>query len=157
MYRTLSLGFLLVITAITMTIPLQVYAGLGEDESTVTRDHRGFKGTNHQVTNVKNFRVHTLTLGDGVTIKEYVAGGGSIFGVTWSGGNYHPNLNTLLGKHYNEYQSHSKEMVGRRGSRFKSLKTDNITVEMGGHMGAISGRAWNESLLPAGITPNDIN
>jgi hypothetical protein len=144
------------VLCISLSFSSLAFAGLGLDEKSCTDEEKIFNAKSHEVASVKTYRIHTLTLNNGMTIKEYVAEGGIVFGVSWRGKSFNPKFDNLFGKHFAEYQAHASEMPQGKGRRFSSLKTENMTVEMGGHMGSLSGKAYVSNLIPTGITPDDI-
>jgi len=148
--------FFLALSISIITLSPMAFAGLGQDESSCTNEASLFKAKSHDVTNIKSYRVHTITTQNGMIIKEYVASGGIVFGVSWHGAPFHPNFDNLFGKHFAEYSAHAHEMPNIKGHRFNTLKTENLTIEMGGHMRSMSGRAYAASLIPAGVTSDEI-
>ncbi len=113
---------------------------------------------------MNSYTVHVLQELNGTTINEYVANG-KIFAVSWRGGVRHPDLTNLLGAHFKEYQavntlvpSHARGAGARNGpGRGKrTVTTENIQVETGGHVGSVQGRAWVAKLIPAGVTLREI-
>lgn len=141
---------------ISLSFSSLAFAGLGFDEKSCSDEEKFFSAKSHEITNVKNYRVHILKLNDGMIIREHVTGGGVVFGVCWSGTGYHPKFDKLFGKHFAEFQAHKNEMPHRRSHPFNHLETANMVVEMGGHPMSLSGCAYIPALLPAGVTPGDI-
>lgn len=128
------------------------FGGLGETEDTCNRD----LSPNHKTVQVGNYRVHTITGETGSTLREYATGGGVVFAVAWDGGLRHPDLENFLGKHLGEYKNHISEFKHQSGRRMTHVQTENVVFNIGGHMGHVHGNAYVPSLLPAGVTANDI-
>jgi hypothetical protein len=104
----------------------------------------------------KYFTVH-ITSEDAMTIKEYESKvDGTIFALTWKGLN-HPDLSPLLGNHFEEYKQANKTPAPRKiRSSHRVIQSGDLIVEKYGHMGAMQGRAYLKTLIPPGVTENDI-
>jgi hypothetical protein len=92
------------------------------------------------------------TLKSGTVVHEFVDASGAVFAVSWSGP-FKPDLKRLLGRHFG--------MLGgggtHRGNRAPvDVKSDDVVVQSGGHMGAFEGRAWLISKLPAGFDTQEM-
>jgi len=86
-------------------------------------------------------------------IREYVTPAGKVFGVSWTGPTI-PDLSQLLGSYNAEYQNTLRAKPGRR--RVAVVHNPDLVVENGGHMRAFHGRAYLESMLPAGVPPETV-
>jgi hypothetical protein len=105
---------------------------------------------------MRNFSINTITVA-GMEIKEYVAPDGVVFAVVWEGTGV-PNLQLLLGDHYEEYRE-GLETARNRKPRVKEpfrMKSDRLVVEQAGHSRSLWGRAYLPSQLPPGVRPEDI-
>jgi hypothetical protein len=49
-----------------------------------------------------------------------------------------------------------KGSVRQHGRRSRSIRTDRVVVEHGGHMRSLTGRAYDPSLVPSGVSPEEI-
>jgi hypothetical protein len=76
-----------------------------------------------------------------------------VFAVAWSGGAA-PDLPTLLGAFHDEYRAAASVRPALRGPR--RVETARIVVETWGHQRDLHGRAWIPSLVPAGVTLDDL-
>ena len=77
----------------------------------------------------------------------------TVFAVVWRG-KRPPNLVSLLGSYFQEYQEASAAAASngpmRRG--MTRIQASHVVVETGGHPGEVRGRAYIPSLLPSGVT-----
>lgn len=132
-----------------MDVP-STWAALGEAGTSVETDRRALAGTVRTLP-AQGYSIQEITASD-VTVREYVSGG-TVFAVAWRG-RRPPNLVSLLGVYFREYQEASAaaaatEPVRRRGTR---IQAPHIVVETGGQARDIRGRAYLPALLPAGVT-----
>jgi hypothetical protein len=97
----------------------------------------------------RDYTVHEITGDDGTLIREYVTPAGKVFGVSWSGPTI-PDLEQLLGTYNAEFQTAIRAKRGRRSSA--AVHNPDLVVESSGHMRAFHGRAYLNSMLPAGVT-----
>jgi hypothetical protein len=104
--------------------------------------------------NSATYSVSTTTLAGGTTVREYVGANGVVFAVAWDGP-FLPDLRELLGQHFATYTSESARLpkAGRGPVR---VAQPDVTIESTGHMRAYAGRAWVDSLLPAGFDKDAI-
>jgi hypothetical protein len=130
------------------------YAGLGENESTLSRDYQALNGVQKTLSDFTNYHVYTFLTDGKVIIKEYVNTSGIIFAVTTSG-IVQPDLDDLLGRYYREYTNMNDHHY-TPGRRHGSTKTDHIVVEEGGHMMSAYMKAWVPRELPTGMSDNEI-
>lgn len=96
-----------------------------------------------------SYSVRSFVSGDGVTVREFAARSGPVFGVAWQG-RRPPDLRVLLGSYYSEYTS---EVSPRRHVNLHHavIKGPNSVIVMGGHMGHIVGRAYVPGLAPSDV------
>jgi hypothetical protein len=139
-----------------LLIASTAFAGLGQDQTSVETDRRTFSGGKTQITSFSGYSVHQFA-SSGLTVLEYSLPNGTVFAVTWKGIS-HPDLTSLLGSYLKDYQaalkSTPRQIAGRR--RFGVVQGKEVTVERGGHMRAVRGRAYVTSMFPQGVTANDI-
>jgi len=102
----------------------------------------------------KKFSVQEME-SDANTVKEYINNDGVIFAITWQGLD-HPDLSVLLGSYYSGYQNSAKEQPRARGQRHHNVRKENLVVQKWGHMRALQGRAYDPSLLPSGVSLDEI-
>lgn len=99
------------------------------------------------------YSVNEVTLVSGTLVREYVSAGNVVFGVVWQGPTM-PDLRQLLGT------SAAKVTTGANApdsGRNLNITTSDFVLHSGGHMRSFQGDAYIPSLVPAGVTPDDIN
>lgn len=96
------------------------------------------------------FSTQSFVTGNGVTVREYSARSGPVFGVAWQG-RRPPDLSVLLGSYYPEYQAAAKAHKGQIGLHHGVIAGHDSVVYLTGHMGNLSGRAYAPSLVPSGV------
>lgn len=97
------------------------------------------------------YTVSETTLDSGTVVRQYVDAGGTVFAVSWSGPSA-PDLKELLGAHFDTLVAHAGARQGSQRSRL-NLRRSDVVITTAGHMGALEGRAWVPSKLPAGFDP----
>jgi hypothetical protein len=150
------LGGFLVAAALLALLPLPAAATLGEVEASIQADTLRAAAV-HRVSRDLALQVHTLTLADGSTIRQYVAPGGRICAVSWNT-RFKPRLDQLLGAHFVTYaQAGRQAQQQRAGPRHRAmLSRGDLVVESGAHLNAHVGRAYLRSLMPAGTAADAI-
>jgi hypothetical protein len=131
------------------------WAGLGQQQSSVETDRVQMRAR-HAVTRAAQYAVHDLQMADGSHLRQYVAGNGQVFAVTWNA-LHKPDLSGLLGNAFASY-SGAVQVAARRGGiqrQFRHESTD-LVVQTGGHLHVFSGYAYRPSLLPRGISPQTL-
>jgi hypothetical protein len=103
------------------------------------------------------YTVNTTTLANGTVIREYLDAKGVVFAVSWRGPRI-GSLETLLGGYFPEWQKGLASAQAARGGGYGpvSLRENDLVVESGGHMGALTGRAWLPQALPQGVGADQI-
>jgi len=129
-------------------------AALGGSVDSIESDRRMLSAVRGNVTQGADYAVHEITYG-GTIVREYASPQGVVFAIAWNG-NRSPDLTTLLGSYANEYQNALQNTPHRPGLRHSSIKADNVVVERWGHVGHLQGRAYAPSLIPPGVTTDEI-
>ena len=132
--------------------PRLACAALGEAESTVTDDAQKLKGE-IKSTERAAYRVHEIQLPSGTLLREYVAPGGKVFAVSWSGPAL-PNLSQALGSYFAVYASAAQEK--HAGRNHLEIRQEGFVMHSSGHMRAFSGHAYLPQAVPAGMALEDI-
>ncbi|WP_321945949.1 DUF2844 domain-containing protein [Paraburkholderia sp. J10-1] len=106
---------------------------------------------------VARYTVNTSTLANGATIREYLDAKGIVFALSWRGPRV-GSLETLLGSYFPAWQKGLASAHAARGGGYGpvALREDDLVVESGGHMGALTGRAWLPPALPQGFSTDEI-
>lgn len=125
-------------------------ATLGEQEKSVENVEAKLKAA-HSKTQQADYTVYKLE-SNGITIKEYVTLDGKVFAVRWKGLSQ-PDLKTLFGAYYTEFENADKKRVKRRSHRSVSIRTSKIVVLRSGRMMDLHGLAYVPELVPPGINP----
>jgi len=129
-------------------------AALGESADSIASDRKSLSAVRGAVTVLNNYTIQTIE-SDSATVREYISPSGVVFGIAWNG-LVHPDLAQLLGSYVDEYQKALHEVKHKPGRRHAQVKTGNIVVEKWGHMRNLRGRAYVPSLIPAGVTVDEI-
>jgi hypothetical protein len=154
----LTLAALLAGCSLALTaIPAR--AGLGGDAASVESDSAAMQGKMSQsakqtLEQSASYNVKTFVTGNGVTVREYAAQSGPIFGVAWQG-RRPPDLSVLLGSYYAEYATASG-LKRHANLHHQVVAGPNSIVVMGGHMGYLVGRAYVPRLAPSGVDPKAV-
>jgi uncharacterized protein DUF2844 len=145
----------LTILLIHSTTVTPVWAALGQSVASVARD-RAAMGGQGQSKPGKGYSIESITVA-GMTIKEYVSSDGIVFAVAWRGTGA-PDLPLLFGSYFDEYREGLTALQNKqpRIRRPLVLKTAHLVVERAGHIRYMWGRAFIPTLLPATISPEDI-
>ncbi len=96
--------------------------------------------------------------GSGTELHEYLSIDGMVFAEAWRGPVV-PDFPELLGSYMGQYVdaiNAPRPGGGRTRGAGVSVVANNVVIEVGGHMGAFTGRAWLPPALPAGITTDNI-
>jgi Protein of unknown function (DUF2844) len=138
--------FFLTVLAVTA---FPAWAALGGSVESVETDQSKLHAK-RAVVERRDYTVHEITSDDGTVIREYVTPAGQVFGVSWTGPTI-PDLTQLLGTYNTEFQATIRSKRGRRSST--AVHNADLVVESSGHMRAFYGRAYLNSMLPGGVTP----
>jgi hypothetical protein len=141
-------------TLIAALSPRLASATLGEPEITVQADvaqlHASIKSSQALV----GYRVHEVLLPSGTLLREFVAPSGNVFAVAWTGPT-RPDLRQALGQYFDTYVSAPRAKYSDR--RHVQIQQGDLVVESGGHMRALSGRAYLRSAIPSGVNLGDLH
>lgn len=127
-------------------------ATLGEDVSSVLADQAQLRA-GLEVTSSAKFAVHKLQVPSGTRISEYVSPAGMVFALSWQGPEM-PDLRQILGRYFPAYVEAVKHQGAGGGAR--TLQQRGLVVQSGGHMRAFFGRAYVPSMLPRGVSAEEI-
>lgn len=144
----------LLYAAALLAVASPAFASLGGGTDTITKDHKALKATRRVSSTLGNYSVEEMTTA-AATVREYVTPDGVVFGTAWSGIS-HPDLSVLLGNYKKEYEQALQRNWTTRGKRHSHVASANIVVQKWGHMRGMKGRAYVPSLMPAGVTVDEI-
>ncbi|MCG5074236.1 DUF2844 domain-containing protein [Paraburkholderia tagetis] len=101
--------------------------------------------------------VTTTTLENDTVIHEYLDASGTVFAVSWRGPRV-GSLDTLLGSYFPAWKKGLAAAQAARGGGYGpvAVRQADLVVETGGHMGALTGRAWLPKALPQGFGVDQI-
>ena len=136
--------------SLIVIIDLQrTWAILGEPASSVETDRVALAGQFRMIP-AQLYTTQEITTSE-LVLREYVSGD-TVFSVVWRGSRP-PNLVSLLGSYFQEYQEASAAASnGPRMRGMTRIQGSRVVVETGGHPGDVRGRAYIPSLLPLGVT-----
>lgn len=101
------------------------------------------------------YTVQRTTLPTGTVVREYIADG-TVFGIAWSGPQM-PEMRTLLGTYFPQYVNDIQAQRRCQGGHGPvRMRSGELVVHSGGHMGNFSGQAFLPRTLPAGMNEADI-
>lgn len=128
-------------------------ASLGDLEDSIETDRASISGRRAPPEARAGCTVHEVTA-DAVTVREFTAPSGVVFGVAWNGIST-PDLTQFFGSYAAEYSDAAKSarIPGRKGL---TVRTNRIVVERWGHMRNLQGRAYVPALVPPGVNVDEI-
>lgn len=125
------------------------WAVLGEPISSVEMDRVALAGQLSMIP-AQLYTIQEITTSE-LVVREYVSRD-TVFAVAWRG-RRPPNLVSLLGSYFQEYQEAAAAAAnGPRMRGMTRIQGSRVVVETGGHPGDIRGRAYIPSLFPSGVT-----
>ena len=102
------------------------------------------------------YSIQQITTPGGTVVSEYVGQNGRVFAVTWRGPKP-PDVGSLLGAYYKQYSDAAEAgSPSPFGPHVSAVHASDVTVETGGHMGLMWGRAYLPAKLPAGVSVSEI-
>ncbi len=149
---TLVLG--LGISAAILTAAPMAHAALGESTDSITSDRKALSAAWGATIARSGYTIQTIVSAS-TTVREYLSPSGIVFGIAWNG-LAHPELTRLLGSYAGEYQDAQRQTPHKPGRRRLHVKTNRIIVEKWGHMRNLQGRAYVPSLIPSGVSVDEI-
>lgn len=145
-------------------VPFMAYATLGESESSIAKDNRTFASLSSLVVtkqvnlastqSVPNgkYTVSLIQSTNNIMIKEFSANG-KVFAVTWRGPR-NPDLAQLFGTYFEDYKTIKPKF---NSLTVRNVSANDLVVNTSGYVGDFHGVAYVPSLMPAGVTLNDLN
>ena len=143
------------IALLLLALPLPALAALGGDVASVHDDQAQMKGS-LKTTQAEAYSVHEITASANTVVKEYVSPAGKVFAITWHGP-FVPNMQQLLGSYYQQFADAAaaqREAHTRR--RTLNIQQSDLVVQNGGHMRSYFGKAYVPTLLPQGVSADEI-
>lgn len=138
-----------------LALPLPAFAALGASTDSVHEDKARMQA---YLTTVARgtYTVHELTSPLGVVVREYSSPSGRVFAVSWQG-HFMPDMRNLLGTYFERYAMAATTQRKRvQGRSFLAVKQSSFVVESVGHLREYSGRAYDPTLMPSGVSADDL-
>ena len=135
-------------------MPRTALATLGEPESSVQTDVARSLASIKSSQERAGYRVHEIQLTSGTVMREFVGSDSKVFAVTWQGPT-RPDLRQALGRYFDAFVSAPRSKFADR--RHVQVQQGDLIVQAGGHMGALSGRAYLASAVPSGVNIGDLH
>jgi uncharacterized protein DUF2844 len=153
--KTAALGASLLIAAVAL-IPRVALATLGQPEITVQTDVARANAVIKSSEDRTGYRVHEIQLPSGTVMREFVAPNGNVFAVAWQGPT-RPDLRQALGQYFDAFAFASAPRSKFSDRRHVQIEQGDLIVQSGGHMRALSGRAYLKSAIPSGVNLGDLH
>jgi hypothetical protein len=150
-FKVLAVAAAALVAAAT---PRIASATLGEPEITVQTDIDKAHASIKSSVDRDNYRVHEIALASGTVMREFVGPDGKVFAVAWQGPT-RPDLRQALGQYFDAFASAPRSKLSDR--RHVQIRQGDVIVEGGGHMRALSGRAYLLSAIPSGVSLGDLH
>jgi hypothetical protein len=125
------------------------FASLGGDTASVQADAVHMQAR-VQSTQHSSYTLHEMQSATGTTVREYASPAGTVFAVAWKG-TYPPNLKQLLGSQFEQYEQAMQTPSPRASHGPATIRLPNLVVQLSGHMGDYSGRAYIPDKVPSGV------
>ncbi len=150
-----SLCLALGLSMVCLAAAQRVQATLGEHADSIEADRQALSAVHRPVTVRNGYTVQEVESG-AARVREYVSPAGVVFAIVWNG-RVHPDLSQLLGSYEGEYRAALSQVPRNPGNRRSfQVKTPRIVVEKWGHMRDQRGRAYVPSLVPSGVSVDEI-
>jgi uncharacterized protein (UPF0261 family) len=102
------------------------------------------------------YTVHEIQAATGTVVREYLSPEGKVFALAWNGPRL-PDLRQVLGSYFEQYRAAVQSQSGPRMARRPvMINQPGLVVQIGGHVGAFSGRAYVPEMLPSGVRAEEI-
>ena len=152
--RLCVLVFCIGLSGVVLAAAQRAGATLGESAASIESDRHVLSAIQRARTVKDNFTVQEMKTG-ATTVREYISPSGIVFGIAWNG-LVRPDLTQLLGSYSEEYHEALKRVPHNKGRSHLQIKTGGVVVQQWGHMRNLQGRAYVPSLIPAGVSVDDI-
>lgn len=137
--------------AVAILLSASCFAALGGDVNSVLADQAQMKAQ-RRVTQMSAYSIHEMQSQTGTTVREFVSPEGKVFGVAWQGQTL-PNFQQVLGSYYDQFASN---VPRQRKHGPITVRTPGLVVQSGGHMRALTGRAYVPEMMPSGVKAEEI-
>ena len=151
-FKRAALG---VAALIVTLLPHVASATLGQPEVSVQTDIAQARASLKSSQDRTAYRVHEIQLPSGTVMREFVAPNGNVFAVAWQGPT-RPDLRQALGQYFDAFAS-APPRSKFSDRRHVQIQQGDLIVQSGGHMRALSGRAYLQSAIPSGVNLGDLH
>jgi hypothetical protein len=127
------------------------FAALGGDVTSIQADQAHMRAQRRVIQNAA-YTVHEMQSESTTVVREFVSPDGKVFGISWQGPS-RPDLQQMLGNYYSEFAA---ARPTRRMHGPVTIRTQNLVIQSGGHMRALTGRAYIPAMVPADVRLEDI-
>ncbi len=153
--RIYSLSLALGLSIVCFVTATPVNATLGEPASSIEADRKALSAVQRPETVRNGYTVQEVASG-ATMVREYISPAGVVFGIAWNG-RVNPDLSQLLGSYEAGYREALRQVPRQKGNRRSlQVKTPQIVVEKWGHMRDLRGRAFVPSMVPPGVSVDEI-
>jgi hypothetical protein len=152
--RTIPMFLVFYFAAFPLATVQRAQATLGESVDSVASDRKAFSAVQHATMTRNGITIQEFK-SEANFVREYISSSGVVFAVAWNGLS-HPDLTSLLGTYVGEYQQALRDTAIQKGKRYLQVKANRVIVEKWGHMRNMQGRAYIPSLIPSGVSIDEI-
>ena len=140
---------------VILATALPAWASLGGDAASIQADQLHMQGS--RTTKAADaYTVHEIQAATGTVVREYLSPEGKVFALAWNGPRL-PDLRQVLGGYFEQYRAAVQSQSGPRMARRPvMINQPGLVVQIGGHVGAFSGRAYVPEMLPSGVRAEEI-
>jgi Protein of unknown function (DUF2844) len=139
------------VSAFAILLSTSCFAALGGDVNSVVADQAQMKAQ-RRVTQRTAYSIHEMQSQTGTTVREFVSPQGKVFGVAWQGQTL-PNFQQVLGSYYEQFIRNAPR---QRKHGPVTIEMPGLVVQSGGHMRALTGRAYVPEMIPSGTKVDEI-
>jgi hypothetical protein len=130
-------------------------AALGGDLASVQADQAHMKRS-IRTSHAPAYTRHEIESSNHVVVREYMSAEGKVFGVAWNG-QFRPDLQQILGTYFDQFsQAVEAQRAAQPGRHPITAAQPGLFVEMGGHMRALSGRAYIPDMSPQSVRAEEV-
>lgn len=139
------------LAAFSILLSLSSFAALGGDVNSVLADQAQMKAQ-RRVTQMSAYSIHEIQSQTGTIVREFVSPEGKVFGVAWQGQTL-PNFQQVLGSYYSQFIQNAPR---QRKHGPVTVQMPGLVVQSGGHMRALTGRAYIPEMVPGSVKAEEI-
>lgn len=150
-FRRLGAGL---VGALLLGLSLPAWASLGGNINSIESDRARMNASVNVMTH-HAYDIHEVKAPGSTVVDEYASPDGTVFAVTWHG-QFPPPMQQILGSYFQQYSAALQARPRMYGHRPLNIQEPGLVVQTGGHMRAHFGRAYIPSLLPQGLTADQL-